>query len=48
LWLVHNGIPFDLAFRLEEEVRTAMSIIFSQFHGAKFDWSTMAFEEAGS
>jgi hypothetical protein len=43
LWLVHNGVPFDLAFQLDEMTRTAFSIIFSQFHGGKFDWGSMRF-----
>jgi hypothetical protein len=45
LWLVHNGVPFDLAFQLDETTRTAFSIIFSGFHGAKFDWHSMRFED---
>lgn len=41
LWLVHNGVPFDLAFSLDETHRAAFAIIFSGFHGSEFDWDTM-------
>lgn len=44
LWLVHNGVPFDTAFQLDDRTRTAFSIVFSEFHGGKFNWSTMRFE----
>lgn len=36
-----NGIPFDVAFDLDDEMRTAWSIIFSEHEGAKFDFNTM-------
>ncbi len=45
LWLVKNGIPFDVAFRLDENTRTAWSIVFSEQSGATFNWDTMRFEE---
>jgi len=48
LWLVHNGVPFDVAFNLDEVNRRWMSIRFSTFHGAKFDTDTMRFEEKSS
>lgn len=32
-----NGIPFDVAFALDEPVRRAFSLRFSQFEGHKLD-----------
>lgn len=45
LWLVHNGIPFDVAFSLDDVTRSWMSIKFSEFNGAKFSIETMMFEK---
>lgn len=44
LWLVHNGIPFDVAFSVGDIDRTAMAIVFSQFHGNIWNWDTMRFD----
>lgn len=46
LWLVRNGVPFDVAFGLDEVTRAAWAIVFSEFEGAKFNWATMQFEES--
>lgn len=40
-----NGVPFDVAFSLDEVKRTAFCIIFSEMEGAAFDWNTMRFKE---
>jgi len=45
LWLIKNGIPFDVAFSLDDNTRAAWSIKFSEMDGAKFDWSTMRFKD---
>lgn len=45
---MHNGVPFDLAFRLDEVTRAAYAIVLAGFHGRKFDWSRFDFEEAPS
>lgn len=45
LWLVHNGVPFDVAFSLQERERLAFAIAFSSFEGRKFDWDDMRFRE---
>ena len=45
LWLVKNGIPFDVAFQLDDVTRAAWSIAFSEMEGAKFDWAAMRFRE---
>ncbi|MDE2354945.1 MAG: hypothetical protein KGL17_07980 [Betaproteobacteria bacterium] len=45
LWLVKNGIPFDVAFGLDDVTRAAWCIVFSEQGGAKFNWRTMEFED---
>jgi len=45
LWLVKNGVPFDVAFSLDDLERTAYAIAFSEMEGAKFNWDSMRFEE---
>lgn len=40
LWLVKNGIPFDVAFSLAPDERLAWTVILSGFEGAAFDWET--------
>lgn len=45
LWLVCNGIPFDVAFSLPDLERTAFSIVFSEFEGNEFDFNAMSFKE---
>jgi uncharacterized protein len=45
LWLIRNGVPFDVAFSLNDTTRAAWSIIFSEMNGAKFNWDNMQFEE---
>jgi hypothetical protein len=43
LWLVKNGIPFDVAFGLDDVTRTAWGIAFSEMEGARFDWTRWEF-----
>jgi hypothetical protein len=43
--LIKNGIPFDVAFSLDDVTRAAWSIVFSEMEGAKFDWHAMKFKE---
>lgn len=45
LWLVKNGIPFDVAFALGDIERAAFAIIFSEQEGAEFDFNTMRFKD---
>lgn len=45
LWLVKNGISFDLAFGMPDTERKAFAIIFSEHEGASFDWSAMKWKE---
>jgi hypothetical protein len=45
LWLVKNGVPFDVAFGLDETTRTGWAIIFSeQSSGKDFNWNRMTFD----
>ena len=45
MWLVHNGVQFDVAVSLDDTMRQAMAIKCSEFHGAEFDLRTMSFKE---
>jgi hypothetical protein len=39
LYLVRNGVPFDVAFSLPERERLAWVVIFGTLAGQTFDWS---------
>jgi len=45
LFLIKHGIPFDVAFEVDDVTRAAWAIIFSEIDGAKFNFSTMEFED---
>ena len=45
LWLVKNGVPFDVAFGMDDIKRTAFCIVMSEMEGSRFNWNTMQFEE---
>lgn len=46
MWLVRNGIPFDVAFAIDGIKRTAWAITFSEFESGKtFKWSKWEFED---
>lgn len=45
LWLIKNGIPYDVALSLDDEELFAYCIIFSELEGSKFNWKLMRFEE---
>lgn len=45
LWLVKNGIPFDVAFGIDDVTRAAWCIVFSEMEGNTFDFNTMAFKD---
>lgn len=46
LFLIKNGIPFDIAFKLDDITRQGWVIIFQQFHlGKKFNFTTQQFED---
>jgi len=45
---VKNGVPFPTVFdvvTLEPHERDAMSIVFSELDGAKFNWQNWQWEE---
>jgi hypothetical protein len=46
LWLIKNGIPFDVAFALDPIDRFVWSVIFGKFEGAKFNLDTLEFERS--
>lgn len=46
LWLVSHGIPFDVAFALDDVTREAWSIIVSeQASGMEYDHAAQRFKE---
>jgi hypothetical protein len=47
LWLIKNGIPFDVAWSLDQTERYVWSIIFGIFEGGNFNRETMQFEKPG-
>jgi hypothetical protein len=39
LYLVRNGVPFDVAFSLDRTERLHWVVIIGTMHGRRFDWS---------
>lgn len=47
-WLMKNGVPFHMVFKVDELMRHekfAMTIVFSEFEGAKFNFDSWSWEE---
>jgi hypothetical protein len=44
LWLVKNGVPYDLAFNLEDHELLAHVIVMGGFEGNVWDWNSMDWE----
>jgi hypothetical protein len=42
---VRGGVPFDVAFSVDDITRAAWCITMSEFEGNTFDWSTMSFKD---
>ena len=42
---MRNGVPFDLAFQMDDLTRAASAIVFSQFEGNEFDFRTMSWKK---
>lgn len=42
LYLVKNGVPFDVAFSLPQHEVVAWTIIFGELDGGKWSWSSMS------
>lgn len=45
LYLVKNGVPFDVAWVLKPVERFSWCVIFGRFDGGKFNSSTMQWEQ---
>ena len=43
-FLVRNGIPFDVAFSLDSDMRLAFCIILGELGGRGCNWDKMAWE----
>ncbi len=44
LFLVKNGIPFDVAFSLDPVERLAWVVIFGEFNGLTFNWDSQSWD----
>lgn len=44
LFLVMNGIPFDVAFSLDADMRLAWVVIIGQLKGMKYNWDRHTWE----
>jgi hypothetical protein len=44
LYLVKNGVPFDIAFTLPSIWRRAFVVALGEMGGAQYDWQAMAWE----
>ena len=45
LWLVRNGVPFDVAFSLDSTERLGWVVIFGRFEGGAFNWTAGRWEQ---
>lgn len=45
LYLVKNGIPYDIAMNLDAVERDAFMIIFGTLDGSEFDWRSAKWKE---
>jgi len=48
LWLVKNGIPYDIAMNLDDVERLAYAVIMGQFDGNSFNWDRGQWKERAS
>lgn len=46
LFLVKNGVPFDVAFSLDAVERLAWVVVFGEFSGLHFNWETRSWDPA--
>jgi len=44
MYLIANGVPYDVAFAVEEERALAMWVTLGEFNGGKWNWAEMAWE----
>ena len=45
LWLVKNGVPFDVAFSVDEDTLKGWTVLFGKFEGGEFDWDADRWRE---
>ena len=45
LYLVKNGVPFDVAFSMRRTERHAWSIVMGELEGGQFNWASFSFED---
>lgn len=45
LFLVRNGVPFDVAFTLPPHERLAWIVAVGTLQGRQFDWATLSWNE---
>ena len=45
LYLVRNGVPFDVAFSLPDDERIAFVVALGSLDGRRFDWNRMEWDE---
>jgi hypothetical protein len=49
MYLIKNGVPWDVAFGLFEDELLAAAVVMKEFEsGRTFDWSSMTFLETDS
>jgi len=46
LYLVKNGVPFDVAFSLPVDERLAWVVAMGRFDGLDYDWSAQRWKKA--
>lgn len=47
LYLVRNGVPFDVAFSLEPHERLAWIVVLAGFDGIRYDWEKNSWDRDG-
>ena len=45
MFLVKNGIPFDVAFSLGPAEKVAYCVVMGELNGSSFDWETMSWRK---
>lgn len=45
LFLVKNGVPFDVAFSLPDDERLAWVVVMGQLSGMTWNWDSMSWEK---
>jgi hypothetical protein len=45
LWLVKNGVPYDVAFNFDYSDLLAHWIVLGEFENGKWNWDTMSWDK---